>query len=106
MSHLFSPLTIRSVKVASTGAGSSPNIRTQNELHDRYVQLRARTEVLIAPLGTEDMTVQSMPDTSPAKWHLAHTTWFFETFLLTEDLPDYQPFHPAFRNLFNSYYNA
>jgi len=47
-----------------------------------------------------------MPDASPAKWHLAHTTWFFETFLLTEHLPGYRAFHPAFRNLFNSYYNA
>ena len=47
-----------------------------------------------------------MPDASPAKWHLAHTTWFFETFLLTEHLPGHRAFHPAFRNLFNSYYNA
>ena len=47
-----------------------------------------------------------MPDASPAKWHLAHTTWFFETFLLTPIFPDIKPSHPAFRNLFNSYYNA
>ena len=47
-----------------------------------------------------------MPEASPAKWHLAHTTWFFETFVLAEVLPDYQPFHPKFRYLFNSYYEA
>ncbi len=47
-----------------------------------------------------------MPDASPAKWHLAHTTWFFETFLLTPNLPGYKPAHPEFRNFFNSYYEA
>jgi ergothioneine biosynthesis protein EgtB len=61
---------------------------------------------LCAPLSVEDHSLQSMPDASPAKWHLAHTTWFFETFLLSQYLPDYRPFHPAFRNLFNSYYNT
>src|SRR5207247_3531227 len=50
--------------------------------------------------------VQSMPDASPVKWHLAHTTWFFETFLLQRCLPVYRPYHPEFRYLFNSYYNA
>ncbi len=50
--------------------------------------------------------MQPMPDASPAKWHLAHTTWFFETFLLSQYVPGYRPFHPAFRNFFNSYYNA
>ncbi len=61
---------------------------------------------LCRPLGVEDHSLQPMADASPAKWHLAHTTWFFETFLLNEHLPGYQSFHPAFRNLFNSYYNA
>jgi ergothioneine biosynthesis protein EgtB len=54
----------------------------------------------------EDHSLQAMPDASPAKWHLAHTTWFFETFLLSEHLPNYRPANPAFRSLFNSYYNA
>jgi ergothioneine biosynthesis protein EgtB len=61
---------------------------------------------LCAPLTVEDHSLQAMPDTSPAKWHLAHTTWFFETFLLSEYLPGYTTANPAFRNLFNSYYNA
>jgi ergothioneine biosynthesis protein EgtB len=61
---------------------------------------------LCSPLSIEDHCLQSMPDTSPAKWHLAHTTWFFETFLLTPSLPGYKPVHPAFRNFFNSYYEA
>jgi ergothioneine biosynthesis protein EgtB len=57
-------------------------------------------------LDPEDYVVQSMPEASPVKWHLAHTAWFFETFVLGAFLPDYRPFHPQFRFLFNSYYNA
>jgi ergothioneine biosynthesis protein EgtB len=72
----------------------------------RYAAVRARTEALAAPLSAEDACVQAMPDASPAKWHLAHTTWFFETFLLKTQDPGYQEFHPAFSYLFNSYYNA
>ncbi len=60
---------------------------------------------ICAPLSVEDHSLQPIPDASPAKWHLAHTTWFFETFLLGAQ-NGYYPFHPAFRNLFNSYYNA
>ena len=58
------------------------------------------------PLSPEDQTVQSMPDASPTKWHLAHTTWFFETFVLRPHLPAYRPFDPAYEYLFNSYYEA
>ncbi len=72
---------------------------------DRYAFVRERTLALIAPLGSEDMVVQSMPDASPAKWHLAHTTWFFETFLLAGQ-PGYTPFDPDYAFLFNSYYEA
>src|SRR4029077_5820139 len=75
-------------------------------LVDSYRTVRHCTEALCAPLGPDDFVVQSMPDASPVKWHLAHTTWFFETFLLTKFAPEYQPFHPAFGYLFNSYYNA
>lgn len=71
-----------------------------------YRQVRAVTADLCRTLSPEDMTVQSMPDVSPSKWHLAHTTWFFERFLLTEHLPGYRVFHPQFDYLFNSYYNT
>jgi ergothioneine biosynthesis protein EgtB len=64
------------------------------------------TERLAEPLGSEDCQVQSMPDASPVKWHLAHTSWFFETFVLVPHSAGYEPFHPRFNYLFNSYYNA
>jgi ergothioneine biosynthesis protein EgtB len=64
------------------------------------------TAALCAPLQTEDFVVQSMPDASPAKWHLAHTSWFFEQFLLKPMLPLYRAFHPRFEFLFNSYYQT
>jgi ergothioneine biosynthesis protein EgtB len=72
---------------------------------ERYRRVRAASEWLAAPLTPEDATVQSMPDVSPSKWHLAHVTWFFETFVLAEQVPGYTPFHPEYRYLFNSYYN-
>jgi len=71
-----------------------------------YRRVRAATEALAAPLSAEDQTVQSMPDASPAKWHRAHTTWFFETFVLASRLPGYRVFDPAFGYVFNSYYEA
>src|SRR5690606_34084500 len=58
------------------------------------------------PLSSEDQTVQTMADVSPTKWHLAHTTWFFDVFVLERFEPGYKPFHPAYRYLFNSYYNG
>jgi ergothioneine biosynthesis protein EgtB len=72
----------------------------------RYAAVRARTEALAAPLSAEDQTVQSMPDVSPTKWHRAHTSWFFETFLLQPLLPGYRAFDTAYAYLFNSYYEA
>ncbi len=73
---------------------------------DRFLGVRGLTEALAAPLSPEDQTVQSMPDVSPTKWHRAHTSWFFETFLLADRLPDYRLFHPEYGYLFNSYYVA
>jgi ergothioneine biosynthesis protein EgtB len=73
-------------------------------LLSRYQEVRSFTEVLCQPLTTEDYVVQSMPDASPTKWHLAHTSWFFETFVLAAAVPDYQPPEPMYRYLFNSYY--
>jgi ergothioneine biosynthesis protein EgtB len=72
----------------------------------RYETVRSHSLSLAAPLSQEDCCAQSMPDASPVKWHLAHTTWFFETFILERFEPDFQAFHPAFRMLFNSYYNG
>ncbi len=69
-----------------------------------YQAVRARTCALVAPLSAEDACVQSMPDASPAKWHLAHTTWFFERFVLAARIPAYRVFHERFEYLFNSYY--
>jgi ergothioneine biosynthesis protein EgtB len=80
--------------------------RSRHEIARRYRSIREATEQLCVPLSAEDCCAQSMPDASPAKWHLAHTTWFFETFILERALADFSPFHPGFRFLFNSYYDA
>ncbi len=78
----------------------------EEELSRRYARVRARTVQLAAPLSEEDCCVQSMPDASPVKWHLAHTTWFFETFVLKRYQQNFKPFHDAFEVIFNSYYNG
>jgi ergothioneine biosynthesis protein EgtB len=75
-------------------------------LAEAFCRVRSRSLALCAPLTPEDMMVQSSAEASPAKWHLAHTTWFFETFVLREFVPGYRPFHSDFVWLFNSYYNA
>ena len=85
--------------IRSVGAGDQ-----WNDLSARFTAVRDLTERLSAPLSPEDQTVQSMPDTSPTKWHRAHTTWFFETFVLTPHLEGYRPLDPAYAYLFNSYY--
>ena len=71
-----------------------------------FTAIRASSVTLAAGLSAEDCGAQSMPDASPVKWHLAHTTWFFETFVLAPFDPDFRHFNPAFRMLFNSYYNG
>ncbi len=77
-----------------------------DSLRTRFDEVRGHTEVLAAPLSPEDQTVQSMADVSPTKWHRAHVTWFFETFLLAEREADFAPFQDRYWFLFNSYYEA
>jgi ergothioneine biosynthesis protein EgtB len=83
------------------GAQPSPSV-----LADAYRRIRARTEALAAPLSVEDMQVQSMPDASPTKWHLAHTTWFFQAFVLDRFAPGVAPFKNDWGTLYNSYYES
>ncbi len=85
---------------ASDRAASSP------ALARAYAEVRGHTELLAEALSPEDQCVQSMPDASPAKWHRAHTTWFFETFVATPYIAGYTPFDPRFGFLFNSYYET
>jgi ergothioneine biosynthesis protein EgtB len=89
-----------------TGNSNSASGALPAVLGQQFCSVRQQTEALCAPLTPEDMMVQSCPEASPAKWHLAHTTWFFETFILSEFLPGYRSFHPDFLWLFNSYYNS
>ncbi|MEA3274204.1 MAG: ergothioneine biosynthesis protein EgtB, partial [Pseudomonadota bacterium] len=76
----------------------------RGQLLQDYRSVRAFSERLCEPLATEDYVIQTVVETSPPKWHLAHVSWFFETFLLVPFLPGYKPFHPRFDYLFNSYY--
>ena len=75
-------------------------------LLDYFTEVRSRTEELCAPLETEDFVIQSMDDVSPPKWHLGHTSWFFETFLLARYIRDYKPYQKLYGYLFNSYYET
>src|SRR5579859_4463521 len=88
---------------------ATPIIQASAKLRDLavlYRGVRRTSRNLGAPLSDADATVQSMPDASPAKWHLAHTTWFFETMVLAPRLPGYRVFDPAYNYLFNSYYET
>src|SRR3954465_3690029 len=77
-----------------------------DSLLTRYDEVRALTETLAAPLSPEDQTVQSMPDVSPTKWHRAHVTWFFETFVLADHEPSFKPYQDQYWFPFNSYYEG
>ena len=85
---------------------SAPVVMDRAGLIERFRAVRRLTEWLCEPLELEDHAVQTMEDVSPPKWHLGHTTWFYETLLLGEFLPGHQPFHPAFNFCFNSYYDT
>ncbi len=82
------------------------NARPKDDLLQRFRHVRGHSRRLAEPLSAEDQLAQSMSDCSPTKWHLAHTTWFFETFVLIPNIASYRPFDPAFGYLFNSYYEA
>ncbi len=86
-------------------ASGLPRANSGRDLARLYTQVRARSVALAAPLSPEDCALQSMPDASPVKWHLGHTSWFFESMILGDE-PGYVPFDPHFAYLFNSYYEA
>jgi ergothioneine biosynthesis protein EgtB len=96
---------VGSVDTVTSPPGLEPS-RPVAPLLERFHAVRKMTESLAQPLSPEDCQIQSMPDASPVKWHLAHTTWFFETFVLAPHASGFQMFHPSFAYLFNSYYNA
>ena len=98
------PISLAAPPAARVRPAAAP--LTGAALADRFREVREYTERLVEPLSAEDCVVQPMPDASPAKWHLAHTTWFFEAFLLKPYLSKYEVFHPQYGFLFNSYYNA
>lgn len=81
-------------------------LMSPQDLAQTFADIRSATLALAAPLSEADCQAQSMPDASPVKWHLAHTTWFFETFVLERFEPRFEPHHPAYRVLFNSYYQG
>ena len=80
--------------------------KTESSLMERYFAVRKYTEFICEPLLVEDYVVQPVEDVSPPKWHLGHTTWFFEEIVLSKHLKDYKRFHPRYSFLFNSYYQS
>ncbi len=92
--------------IAGTRRTAAGDTTDPEVLTTHFTRVRCASETLCQPLAIEDYGLQAMPDTSPPKWHLAHTTWFFETFLLKPFVPGYETFHPQFEHLFNSYYQS
>jgi ergothioneine biosynthesis protein EgtB len=90
----------------SSARAQLPATSCRSNLGQRLAQVRVHTLALAAPLSAEDQCIQSMPDASPTKWHLAHTSWFFEAVVLVPHLADYEPFNARFFHLFNSYYES
>src|SRR3954468_12416179 len=89
-----------------TAAATGSETPSKTELLRRYLRVRRFSKRICETLEPEDCVIQTMPEASPTKWHLAHTSWFFEVFVLKEFLPDGQSLHPQYGFLFNSYYNA
>src|SRR5579862_514611 len=93
-------------QVFDTAVQPPARVDDRGSERSRFEAVRRQSEALAAKLSPEDQAIQSMPDASPTKWHLAHTSWFFETFILQPLDPSYRVFDPAFAYLFNSYYEA
>ena len=102
----LAPAEAAAATAAAKQSRLRPNSRRIERLRAHFHQIRNFTNGLCTGLEPEDYVVQSMPDVSPTKWHLAHTTWFFETFILKKFVPAYRPEIPEYAYLFNSYYNA
>ncbi len=98
--------TITEAPKSRRASGTESEGSSKPELLRRFLYVRSFSKNICETLEPEDYVIQSMPETSPTKWHLAHTSWFFETFVLKPFLPDYQSPHPQYGFLFNSYYNA
>src|SRR5690606_13842631 len=97
----------RSERAPDPNSGKSSLVAIdKSRIFNHLAAVRQFTELLCEPLEVSDFEAQASPDCSPVKWHLAHTTWFFEVFVLEAYVPGYRCFHDAFRYLFNSYYNA
>ena len=88
-----------------SSSGQEP-AHSREDIETLFRNIRARSMALAAPLTAEDQCIQSMADVSPTKWHLAHTSWAFETFVLRPFAPGYGEFHPDYNYLFNSYYES
>ena len=101
---MTNPASAAATRIAPAPSLFSDSGTSAQNLVEAYLAVRDETERRAAPLSAEDQVVQSMPDASPAKWHRAHTTWFFEQFLLGEHCEGYRVFHPDYAFLFNSYY--
>ena len=102
----FPPAIAAATEIDDTAQPAGSGQIAKDFLLHQYRSVRQQSLELCEPLTPEDMMVQSTSEASPAKWHMAHTSWFFETFILREFLPDYQAFHQDFLWLFNSYYNS
>ena len=92
------------IRTSNVKSKSEKEISLRIKLQERYKRVRKFSNKICETLETEDYVIQSMPDVSPTKWHLAHVTWFFETFLLEKVFPDYKSPNSLFTYLFNSYY--
>jgi ergothioneine biosynthesis protein EgtB len=101
--HATHPLETSHVNVSAAALPAQPS---RASVQERFNRVRAHSASLAAPLSAEDQCVQPMPDASPTKWHLAHTSWFFEAVVLREHVPGYEPFDESFFQLFNSYYES